>query len=99
MRSNKTMAKFISEVNSLDKQQQPLMQATLVVWNALPSKDKEIIANRARQLTSIRNCGSGTALEIYAALCAKIYQEAKLKNEMIIEQQFGALIYDARNNS
>jgi len=98
MKPNKSTADFVSEINALSEQKEPLMKAAQVVWRALPLRDQEVIANRARQLTTIRNCGSGTALEIYAALCYKIYPQARGKNSLILEQQFGALLHDARSD-
>lgn len=95
MKPNKSTADFITEINGLGEQK-GLMQAALTVWKSLPLKDQEVIANRARQLTTIRNCGSGTAMEIYAALCYKIYPQIKDRNGLILEQQFGALLHDAK---
>jgi hypothetical protein len=98
MKPNKSTADFVSEINALNEQKEPLMKAAQVVWRALPLRDQEVIANRARQLTVLRNCGSGAALEIYAALCYKVYPQIKGKNSLILEQQFGALLYDARSD-
>lgn len=94
---NATVRQFITEVNGLGEQAEPLMQAVLSVWKALPQEDKEAIADKARGLTSIRNCGVATALEVYAALCCVVYEEAKGKNGLFLEQQFGALIFDERS--
>lgn len=97
MKPNKSTAEFITEINGLGEQK-GLMQTALTIWKLLPLKDQEAIANRARQLTVIHHCGSGTALEIYAALCHKIYPEIKGKKGLILEQQFGALLHDVRSN-
>ena len=94
----KSTTEFIAEINALGEQKEPLMKAAQAVWRTLLPKDQEAIANKARQLTTIRNCGSGTSLEVYAALCYKIYPQIKGKNRLILEQQFGALLHDARRD-
>lgn len=92
--AKKSTVEFITEIGKLGKvQENRIMQIALEVWRELSSEDKEVIAKRVKTFTEIRNCGSGTALEIYTMICYKMYPHIKGMGIYILEQQFAELIH------